>query len=61
MEKKKKLSLEMAQNCNCLPLRVICLGKTDPVHDNLAVCPSQTVIVVCWGFDVSWSEVGCLS
>lgn len=57
---KKNLSVEMDQNCNCSPLGVTCLGKTGPVHDNLAVCPSQIVVAVCWGrlFDVSWPGVG---
>lgn len=51
----KKMSLDVGQNCNSLPLGVTCF-ETGPAYDNLAVCPSQ-IITVYWGLDISWPEM----
>lgn len=51
----KKMSLDVGQNCNSLPLGVTCF-ETGPVYDNLEVCPSQ-IITVYWGLDISWPEM----
>lgn len=51
----KKMSWDVGQNCNSLPLGVTCF-ETGPVYDNLAVCPSQ-IITVYWGLDISWPEM----